>query len=168
MVTWNQLAEISESGIECAAHSHTHPPLTMLPPSVARDEIVRSKELLEDHLSQEVSSFAYPFGYYSARIQQIVKATGYTSACAIKRVLSSLYDNPYALARLAIWPDTSKHDLAAALSADCGPLIASSLQQARTYVRQNIHTVYGRLWSSRNIVSQSSSVSSEIHAADNS
>lgn len=146
MLTWEQLTEISASGIECAGHTHTHPPLDMLPPSVACDEIVRSKDLLEDHLGQPVSSFAYPFGYYNASVRRIVQVAGYASACAIKRTLSSLHDNPYALARLAIWPDTSVHALATALSIGRGPLIASPVKRVRAQLRQHGRRVYGKLW----------------------
>jgi peptidoglycan/xylan/chitin deacetylase (PgdA/CDA1 family) len=146
MLTWGQLAEISANGIECGAHSHTHPPLDMLPLSRARDEIVRSKKLLEEHLGQQVSSFAYPFGYYSAHVRQSVQEAGYASACAIKRKMSSLHDNPYALARLAIWPDTTVHDLAATLDTGRGPLVASHLKRARRGVRQYVRRVYGKLW----------------------
>jgi len=146
MLTWEQLTEISASGIECAAHTHTHPPLDMLPPSVARDEIVRSKEVLEEHLSQQISSFAYPFGYYSAQVRQIVQAIGFTSACAIKRGLSSLDDDPYALARLAIKPDTGMEALAVALSTGRGPLIASPMKRTRAQLRQSVRSMYGTLW----------------------
>jgi peptidoglycan/xylan/chitin deacetylase (PgdA/CDA1 family) len=146
MVTWDQLAEMNASGIECAAHTHTHPPLDMLSPSVARDEIIRSKGVLEEHLGQQVSSFAYPFGYYNAQVRQIVQATGFASACAIKRALSSLYDDPYALARIAIKPDTSMDALATALSTGRGPLIASPVKQARARLRQSVRRVYGKLW----------------------
>ena len=146
MLTWEQLAEISASGIECAAHTHTHRPLDMLPLSVVCDEIVRSKELLEEHLGQQVSSFAYPSGFYSARARQIVRAAGYASACAVKGVLSSLHDDPYALARLAIKPDTGVHDLAAALSTGHGPLVASHVKRVRAHLRQRVRSVYGKLW----------------------
>lgn len=146
ILTWTQLAEISASGIECGAHSHTHPPLDMLSPSAAHDEIVRCKELLEEHLGQQVSSFAYPYGYYSARVRQTVRASGYASACAIKLAMSSLHDDPYALTRLAITPDTSVHDLAAALGTGRGPLVASAVKRARARVRQDVRSMYGRLW----------------------
>ena len=146
MLTWDQLAEISASGIECGAHSHEHRTLNMLPPSVARDEIVRSKELLEEHLGQQVSSFAYPFGYYSARVRQIVREAGFDSACAIKGVLSSLHDDPYTLARLAIKPDTDVYVLDAALSTGRGPLVASQIKQARAHLRRWSQSVYGKLW----------------------
>lgn len=146
ILTWDQLAEISASGIECAAHTHTHRPLDMLPPVIVRDEIVHSKELLEEHLGQQVSSFAYPYGYYSARVRQIVRAAGYVSACAIKRTMSSLHDDPYALARLAIKPDTDVHALATALSTGRGPLVASHAKRARAHLRQRVRSVYGKLW----------------------
>lgn len=146
MLTWSQLAEISANGIECGAHSHTHPPLDMLPLGVVHDEIVRSKELLEDHLGQQVSSFAYPFGYYSGRIQRIVQEAGYASACAVKLAMSSLHDNPYALARLAIRPDTAVHTLANALFTGRGPLLASPVKRVRLCVRHSVRRAYGTLW----------------------
>ena len=144
MLTWTQLAEISASRIECGAHSHTHPPLDILPPSVARDEIVRSKELLEEHLGQQVSSFAYPYGYYSDRVRQIVQAAGYTSACAVKLVTSSLHDDPYTLARIAINLDTDIRDLATMLATGRGSLVASPMKQARAHLRQYVRSAYRR------------------------
>src|SRR6266705_5479419 len=57
MLTWAQVAEINASGIECGAHTHTHPQLDTLPPAKAQVEIATSKKILEDHLGQEVLSF---------------------------------------------------------------------------------------------------------------
>lgn len=159
LLTWTHLAEISASGIECGAHSHTHPPLNMLPPAVARDEIARSKALLEDHLQQNIVSFAYPFGYYNAQVRQMVRAAGFTSACATKRTLSSIYDHPYALARLAISPDTRLEDLAAALANGRGPLLASHLKQVRSRLRQNAQSLYSKLWYRQSISVQEKEMS---------
>src|SRR5579859_480467 len=66
MLTWEQLSEISASGIECGGHSHSHPQLDTLSQAEAYREIAQSKSLLEHHLGQNVSSFAYPFGYSAA------------------------------------------------------------------------------------------------------
>jgi peptidoglycan/xylan/chitin deacetylase (PgdA/CDA1 family) len=147
ILSWSQLTEISASGIECGAHSHTHPELDMLSSAKARDEIVRCKHLLEEHLGQHVSSFAYPYGYYSARVRRIVQETGYSSACAVRLTTSSLYDDPYALARIAIGPDTSVHVLAAALTGH-GKLISSPMKQVCSFVRQYTRSTYGRFHSS--------------------
>jgi peptidoglycan/xylan/chitin deacetylase (PgdA/CDA1 family) len=150
MLTWEQLAEINSSGIECAAHTHTHPALDMLPPSAARDEIVHSKELLEEHLDQRISSFAYPYGFYSSRVLHIVRESGFDSACAIGRKMSSLHENAYALARLMIWPDTTVDVLETALSTGHGPLIASPVKRIRLGMRLRLRNTYGRLRSGWN------------------
>ncbi len=116
MLTWEQIATLQTWGIECAAHTHSHPQLDMLPLARAREEIVHSKELLEDSLGQAVSSFAYPYGYSTARVRQMVQEAGYTSACAVRHALSSDADDAFALARLMVRPDTSLDEFAALLT----------------------------------------------------
>jgi peptidoglycan/xylan/chitin deacetylase (PgdA/CDA1 family) len=116
MLTWNQLSEISTCGIECGAHSHCHRQLDILPQSMAHNEIVQCKRLLEDHLGQEVLSFAYPHGYHSVAIQRLVQEAGYTSACAVKYAMSSESTNAFALARLSVGADTSVDAFAALLN----------------------------------------------------
>ncbi len=116
MLTWQQLREISAQGIECGAHSHKHLQLDILPSTVARDEIILSKRLLEDHLRQEIFSFAYPYGYHTARTQQLVREAGYTSACAVKYAISLETDDPFALARLLVSPDPNIEEFAALLT----------------------------------------------------
>lgn len=148
MLTKNQLREISACGIECGAHTHTHPALDMVSLPTARDEIVRSKDVLEECIGQYVSSFAYPYGYCTPRLQEMVQICGFTSACAIRRAMSSLHDNPYALARLAIWSDTDIQALDIALLTGRGPLIASPVKRTRTHLRLYLRSVYGKFWSS--------------------
>jgi peptidoglycan/xylan/chitin deacetylase (PgdA/CDA1 family) len=108
MLSWAQLEEIQRSGlVDCGAHSHTHPQLDVLPPAVAREEVVRCKTILEAHLAAEVSSFAYPFGFYNAAARDLVRAAGYRSACAVKHAMSSTRDDLFALARIAITRQTT-------------------------------------------------------------
>jgi len=102
MLSWEQIQEISEQGIECGGHSHTHRQLDILPAASARDEIVRSKEELERHLQRDILTFSYPYGYYTAGIQRMVHDAGYTSACTVQYTASSPHDNPFALTRLNI------------------------------------------------------------------
>ena len=116
MLTWEQLAEISSCGIECGAHSHNHRQLDILPNPAAWDEIMQSKKLLEDHLRQEVFSFAYPFGYQSAQVRQLVREAGYTSACAVKHRMSSENDEAFSLARLMVSADTNMEEYVALLT----------------------------------------------------
>jgi peptidoglycan/xylan/chitin deacetylase (PgdA/CDA1 family) len=136
MLTWDQLSEISASGIECGGHSHSHPQLDTLSQTEAYGEIVQSKRLLEQHLDQDVASFAYPFGYHTASIRQQVQEAGYTSACAVKHAMSSETSNPFALARLPVKSDTGVDALAALVDGHSSQVIATMYARARTPVWQ--------------------------------
>jgi peptidoglycan/xylan/chitin deacetylase (PgdA/CDA1 family) len=105
MMSWSQISEVCASGIECGAHSHSHPQLDTLPVAAARDEIVRSKKVLEDALGRSVPSFAYPHGYHSPAVRRLVQEAGYSSACGVKHAMSALNDDPYALARIIVSND---------------------------------------------------------------
>ncbi|GHO83172.1 hypothetical protein KSZ_11780 [Dictyobacter formicarum] len=106
-LTRDELRQIDTYGIECGGHSHHHPQLDMLPPHVAQEEIVTCKDSLEQTLGHQVYSFAYPFGYYTSQIRQCVYAAGYTSACAVRHMMSSEQTDPFALARLWVKPTTT-------------------------------------------------------------
>ncbi len=109
---WSQLRGIEADGIEIGAHSHGHPHLDTLSRGAARDEIVLSKELLEDELGHEVESFAYPNGYSSPAVRRLVREAGFRSACAVRNTLSSAGDDRFTLARLTVGDRTTAGELA--------------------------------------------------------
>ncbi len=115
ILSWDQLREISQAGIECGAHSHSHPQMDLLTLPQARKEILQSKLILEEHLGEEVFSFAYPYGYHTDAIKQSVYDAGYTSACAVKNALTTEATDPFALARVLVGPDADVHSFAALL-----------------------------------------------------
>ena len=130
LLSWDLIRELHAAGIECGAHSHTHPQLDVLPALRAKEEIVRSKKILEDRLQAEVASFAYPFGYYTKAVRRAVQNAGFTSACAVKFALSSKESDLFALARLKVGPDTSGERLDSLLSGRTSPATLAS--RART------------------------------------
>ncbi len=132
MLTWNQLQEISASGIECGGHTHSHPQLDTLSSAQVIHEIIQSKKVLEEHLGQKVTSFAYPFGYYIANVRKQVQEAGYTSACAVKHAMSSEMTDPFTLARLMIKSDTTVDAFAALLDARDANMFTTMYTRART------------------------------------
>lgn len=116
LLTWNQIVEISNSGIECGAHTHSHPKLHMLPLTIARDEIRRSKDLLEQYLGREVTSFAYPYGGYNSGVRRLVKEAGFTSACAVNDAMCSDKADPFTLDRLMVTPNMDMNAFGALLT----------------------------------------------------
>jgi len=116
MLSWSELRGISRGGIECGAHTHSHPQLDIIPPADAFAEIRRSKHCLEDHLGCAVHSFAYPHGYASRSTRDLVRQAGFTSACRVRHALSTTNEDPFALSRIIMTSDVRANDL--------GPLLA--------------------------------------------
>ncbi len=102
LLTWPQVTEVQAQGIECGAHSHRHLPLDVLPLEVARTEITRCKQILEDQLGCEVTSFAYPYGYHRSAIRRLVQAAGYSTACAVQYKRSSIEEDVFTLSRFIV------------------------------------------------------------------
>jgi peptidoglycan/xylan/chitin deacetylase (PgdA/CDA1 family) len=107
MLSWEQLEELRAEGVEIGAHGYRHIPLDLVSIERAALELVNSKLALEDRLQQAVTSFAYPYGYHTPAIKQLLPRVGYLSACGVKNRLSHPHDDRYALARLTIGQDTS-------------------------------------------------------------
>lgn len=81
----DEVVRLAEDGlIEVGAHTVTHPVLSVLPVGEQRDEIQRSKVILEEILGCSVTSFAYSFGQpadYTSETVKIVRESGFASAC---------------------------------------------------------------------------------------
>ena len=60
----NEIVEMHNAGMIIGAHTHRHPVLALESESVAREEISRSKYVLEDILKTSIDYFAYPNGKY--------------------------------------------------------------------------------------------------------
>ena len=100
VLDWGALAAVREAGIEIGAHTVSHPALDRLSPDRAFAEVRDCKRLLEDRLRTAVTSFAYPFGFYTSLTRRAVIAAGYEAACAVGYAFSRDDDDPFALRRM--------------------------------------------------------------------
>ena len=102
----SQLRAVRAAGIECGAHSHSHPQLDRLgSPCELADEIRRPRCILEDLLNEPVTTFAYPFGYHSGAVRRAVANSGYVGAFRVDNVRSRpLDDDLFALPRMTVTP----------------------------------------------------------------
>ena len=105
MLSWRGVEGLETAGLEVGAHAQTHIPLDELHPRDATDEILGSKEALEDRLGHEVASFAYPHGYSDNRVRRSVEAAGFRSACGVRNALSHGADDRWNIARLTVQAD---------------------------------------------------------------
>jgi peptidoglycan/xylan/chitin deacetylase (PgdA/CDA1 family) len=82
LMGWETIDDLHRCGIEFGSHSMTHPFLTKIPVEAARQELVRSKQVLEDRLGTRVCSFAYPYGDKNPATERLVEEAGYSYACS--------------------------------------------------------------------------------------
>jgi peptidoglycan/xylan/chitin deacetylase (PgdA/CDA1 family) len=133
MLDWRDLPDIAwgPGAVEIGGHTHTHPQLDVVPLPRARDEIRRSRALLEDALGAAPRSFAYPHGYSTAAVRAIVREAGFDSACGVRNAFSSPRDDRFALARLTVRADTPIERVEAWLHGRSAP-VARRREAART------------------------------------
>jgi hypothetical protein len=62
---------------------------------------------MQQRLNREISSIAYPYGYYSTSVRQLVIEAGYTSACAVRYTMCKLNSDRYLLPRLIVTNKTT-------------------------------------------------------------
>ncbi len=97
-ITWEQLAEMRDAGVDIQAHSATHQDLReghtimVIEPGGKRtkkkltgaeyeqwlqNEVVGCKQLLEQRLGIKVNCFAVPFGNYNEHVKEVARNAGY-------------------------------------------------------------------------------------------
>ncbi|CAM2969383.1 polysaccharide deacetylase family protein [Acinetobacter celticus] len=88
-----QIREMSESGlIEFGAHTQHHVNLLQTSDREAYDEILKSKQDVEA-LVGRCPSFAYPFGRYNKKHQQMVREIGFKNAVSTRKKIECYSEN---------------------------------------------------------------------------
>ncbi|MGW3987858.1 polysaccharide deacetylase family protein [Streptomyces sp. NPDC004830] len=106
MLDWDQVRALASAGLEIGGHSHSHPQLDQVSEATLRFELIHCKEILSDQLGAVPASFAYPYGYSTRRVRQVVRETGYAQALAVGNGLARRAQGPYALRRVTVRRDT--------------------------------------------------------------
>ena len=82
-MTWDQILEMSESGIiTIGSHTMTHPWLPDLPNQKLDSELMGSKRSIESHLNKRAAVFSYPSGGFNQNVRNKVINAGYKIAVA--------------------------------------------------------------------------------------
>lgn len=102
MLDARQLCLLRDAGFEVGVHSHLHIALDEMRRQSAEADVVTSKNVVEQAVGAEVSSFAYPYGYYDYSVQRIVARNGFTNAVAVKAAWTHQRDDRWAIARIKI------------------------------------------------------------------
>jgi len=80
-LSWDEVRGLAAAGMQIGSHTFRHPCLTRVRrEETLRREIIDSKKELERRIGAPVTTFAYPYGQYNARVASIVRDAGYTTA----------------------------------------------------------------------------------------
>ncbi|WP_296507195.1 polysaccharide deacetylase family protein [Rhodoferax sp.] len=90
------------AGMDVGSHTQTHANLKDLPNAAAQQQIVQSKEELQQILSAEVAHFCYPYGWFTPEHEDMVRAAGYLTATSTRRGRAEVGDNLFALKRIMV------------------------------------------------------------------
>ncbi len=121
MLSWENVKELKGNGVEIGAHTHSHPILSKLNYEEALLEIKTSKEILEDKLQEEVSSFAYPNGGredYNSSTIKAVQDSGLKLAVTTNHGTNTTKSNLFELNRRQTW-ESDPYSLYIRLLGDC-------------------------------------------------
>ena len=82
-MTWEHAREMEEAGMASAPHTRTHPILSRISLSEAKEEILSSRTRLEEELAHPLHVFAYPNGQkedITDDVVSLVKESGFRAA----------------------------------------------------------------------------------------
>jgi peptidoglycan/xylan/chitin deacetylase (PgdA/CDA1 family) len=98
-LSWTQVRQLHEAGVEIGAHTESHPDLTRLPEARIEAEMTASRMAIEDAIGERVASFAYPFGFHNEATRSAARRQ-FECACAGDLGLVSPSSDPWALERV--------------------------------------------------------------------
>jgi peptidoglycan/xylan/chitin deacetylase (PgdA/CDA1 family) len=105
-MTWNEVRELHEAGIEFGSHTVNHPRLCALDLGEVHTELEQSKAVIEDALGEAIHSFAYPYAFPSAdrpfaeAFRNLLAEAGYFCCVTTELGRTKPGDDPYRLKRL--------------------------------------------------------------------
>src|SRR5205823_7458208 len=95
-ITWEQLSEMRDAGVDIQGHTATHQDLRkpydkvakkrLSPPEYEQwlqNEVVGSKQLLEQRLGIKVNCFAVPYGFYNQHVKDVARNAGYEAVFTV-------------------------------------------------------------------------------------
>jgi len=102
MLTWIQVVEMSEHGVEMGGHTVSHPLLCYENDATVEGELRLSKQWLEEKLGKPVRAFAYPNGNWDARVRRWVQQLGYDCAFTTRPGWYHPGQDPYTIRRILL------------------------------------------------------------------
>ncbi|KAA1244137.1 polysaccharide deacetylase family protein [Aquimarina sp. RZ0] len=116
LMSIDQIKKIAKNSLfTIGSHSLTHANLTKISIKTAKDEILRSKQILEDTCKTSISEFAFPFGTYTNELVNYCTEIGFSKILLVDYNTEKDTLDPVTKNRFVINPYISKKQQIACL-----------------------------------------------------
>jgi len=108
VLSWDEVMEMNQNNIDFGSHGQSHRILTALSTDEVRQELVESKNIIEEETGKKVHLFSYPNGDYNSELKKLVQEAGYRCAVTIKGCEEKEKEpDLFALRRIGVHEDVS-------------------------------------------------------------
>lgn len=107
-MTWGEVRALQQQGISFGSHTVTHPQLHDLQPDRIREEILQSRQTIEDKTGCAVDTFAYPYAFpqtdepFKVMLRRILEEGGYHYGVCTRIGRAGSESDPLFLERLPV------------------------------------------------------------------
>jgi peptidoglycan/xylan/chitin deacetylase (PgdA/CDA1 family) len=102
LLSWAEVREMSVAGIAFGSHTRTHPDLRRMTRQEIEEELVGSKQAIEDTIGRAVDALAYPYGAANQMVRHLAQ-THFALACSTTLGSVRLGSDPFALERIDMY-----------------------------------------------------------------
>jgi peptidoglycan/xylan/chitin deacetylase (PgdA/CDA1 family) len=99
-MTWNELQDLQQQGMEIGAHTVSHQDLSKLTPALQQKQIMQSIDTLQATLHFTIETFAYPSGKYNASTKKILQKAHIPYAVSTHHGIATKKSDSLALPRI--------------------------------------------------------------------
>lgn len=110
-VNWQQLREMSDSGMSIQSHGYTHRYLTDLNEEEVYQELLNSKNEIEDKVGTKVTIYAPSGGRINQKVVKLARKLGYRTICTSRPGRFGKIAQNYDLPRFAIQENTTPEEI---------------------------------------------------------
>ncbi|MGD2103688.1 MAG: polysaccharide deacetylase family protein [Anaerolineae bacterium] len=101
-LTWSQMKEMSDAGMDIQAHSRDHVDLRDRPYDYLVYQILGIKEAIQHHTDRVPRFFAYPSGRWDSDVVAVLESAGYWGAVTTEWGRTHTRENVFEMARLRV------------------------------------------------------------------
>lgn len=108
LLTWGEIRDLRKKGVVFGSHSLTHRQMKLISREEVKQEVVQSKEILEDKLGERIDSFSYPYAFpqedkeFTQYLNDTLLKSGYRYGVSTRIGTTSLRDSGMFMKRIPV------------------------------------------------------------------